>query len=220
MPEGARLRRRGQCPVSALVHKAGDALQLPNTIRNRSSTGAMRDLERLLGPLLGRAPFPEDGSLAYSGPIPRRDLQALVAELTDHASLRSLSLRGCGLDDSGADLLSRVVAFNPVLQRLDLGDNGIGAAGAQLLHNAMRQYNPGTLRAVCLDGNPCVQEAPELFPEPGCLELRPARPAPVTPRVPGAAVGPLPSPLRPLDAKVERRCVAFVYVCVCVCVRA
>ncbi|KAL6774064.1 hypothetical protein ACKKBG_A23625 [Auxenochlorella protothecoides x Auxenochlorella symbiontica] len=133
----------------------------------------------------------------------QRDLvQALVAELTDHPRLRCLALQGCGLDDAGADLLSRVVAFNPTLERLDLRGNAIGAQGAQLLANALRTYNVGTLRALCLEGNPCITQAPELFPG-GQTEL--SAQASSTPRAEKGHAMSAPSPLRPLDAKVERR---------------
>ncbi len=167
----------------------------------------MGELESVLAPLQGRAPFPADAALSYTGPVPRRALQALVAELTDHPRLRCLALQGCGLDDAGADLLSRVVAFNPTLERLDLRGNAIGAQGAQLLANALRTYNVGTLRALCLEGNPCITQAPELFPG-GQTEL--SAQASSTPRAEKGHAMSAPSPLRPLDAKVERRWGLFV----------
>ena len=153
------------------------------------------EFEQLLAPLQGRAPFPSDGALRFSGSLSLRDLRALVAELTDNPQLRSLTLRGCHIDDEGADLLSRVVAFNTALEHLDLSGNAIGSQGAQLLANALKIYNSGALKSLCLADNPCVAQMPDLFPgNAGTLGPSPA-----------AAGGAPPSPLRPVDAQMERR---------------
>lgn len=121
------------------------------------------DIGDLLALLQGRRPLSEEGSISFSGKLLSRDLKSLVAELTDHQHLKSLTLRNCHIDDEGADLLSRVVAFNTVLERLDLSHNQIGSQGAQLLANALKIYNSGALKALCLADNPCVSQMPELF---------------------------------------------------------
>lgn len=111
----------------------------------------MPGVDELLDQLSGRAPLPEDGGLRCSCPLTKREVQSLASLLTDHQEVRSLYLRGCGLDDACADILARVVAFNPTLQHLLLEDNAIGAQGAQYLANALRLYNAGTLRRLALD---------------------------------------------------------------------
>ena len=45
--------------------------------------------------------------------------------IQDCEAVRVLKLRGCALDDSAAQELSRALAFNEALQTIDLRDNCI-----------------------------------------------------------------------------------------------
>lgn len=84
--------------------------------------------------------LPEAGEIAYGGGrLTGKQLEKLVPLMQDARGLRVLKLRGCGIDDEGAEQLSRAVAFSEDLQVS--AELAAGAADAHGSANS-RSINP------------------------------------------------------------------------------
>lgn len=135
-------------PISALLAcycSSAHAVSVP------ASMASTRDFRELVDILSNRRPLPDSKFLTYSLPLTDKQLEELEPLLKDHATLKGLRLKGCRISDEGADVLSRVLAFNTVLEVLELPKNDITSQGALYFANALRQWNH-TLRQLDLQG--------------------------------------------------------------------
>lgn len=77
--------------------------------------------------------------IKIGGPLPRKDLVALVEALKANRSTTGLDLDGCGIGDEGMQLMRDLVLANKRIGELDLQLNQITDAGVKLLADAVPQ---------------------------------------------------------------------------------
>ncbi|KAL0025639.1 hypothetical protein WJX77_000256 [Trebouxia sp. C0004] len=116
-------------------------------------------LEDLLTVLDGRSAPPVSNFLSFSGALDIQQIHDLSTSLKNSSVSGGLRLKGCTLNDSGAELIAAAFVDNQTLNTLELPDNNIGCRGADALAEVLHSKN-FTLTTVELTGNPCEAFAP------------------------------------------------------------
>ncbi|KAL0054269.1 hypothetical protein WJX82_006404 [Trebouxia sp. C0006] len=102
---------------------------------------------------------PVSNFLSFSGPLDIQQIHGLSTSLKTSSVSGGLRLKGCTLNDSGAELIAEALVDNQTLNTLELPDNDIGCRGADALAEVLHSKN-FTLTTLELTGNPCEALAP------------------------------------------------------------
>ena len=101
--------------------------------------------------------------IKVGGPLPRKDLVALVEALKANRSTTGLDLDGCGIGDEGMQLMRDLVLANKRIGELDLQLNQVTDAGIKLLADAVPQSGLSVIHlsnnTVTCDGTRALLEA-------------------------------------------------------------
>ncbi|KAL0033113.1 hypothetical protein WJX79_004107 [Trebouxia sp. C0005] len=106
-----------------------------------------------------RSAPPVSNFLKFSGTLDIQQIHGLSTSLKTSSVSGGLRLKGCTLNDAGAELIAEALVDNQTLNTLEVPDNNIGCRGADAFAEVLHSKN-FTLTTLELTGNPCEAFAP------------------------------------------------------------